>query len=198
MKHIPLLIMLFLLLATPAWAQDNDSITLTLVTHDSFNVSEDVLTAFEADTGITVKILRSGDAGQMVNQSILSKKNPLGDVMFGVDNTFLSRALDADLFVSYQSPMLESVPEAFILDDDLIGRSATDRHSTAFHKTEYIRPFGAFANDQVRYHLRNLSLNRHRNSKRTSDEERTPYDPAEKVPRKDRIPEFGGSDVLPL
>src|SRR5690606_20739757 len=105
-----------LLLIMPAAAQDDN--TLTLVTHDSFNVSEDVLAAFESETGITVEILRSGDAGRMVNQSILSKSNPLGDVLFGIDNTFLSRALDNDLFLAYQSPALEGVPEEFILDPE--------------------------------------------------------------------------------
>lgn len=92
--------------------------TLTLVTHDSFNVSENVLTAFEEETGITVEILRAGDAGQIVNQAVLSAGNPLGDVLFGVDNTFLSRALENDVFVPYEATGLENVPEAFILDTD--------------------------------------------------------------------------------
>ncbi len=92
---------------------------LTVVTHDSFNISEAILQAFTDETGITVEILRAGDAGQVVNQSILSKNNPLGDVLFGVDNTFLSRALDADIFVPYASPSLKNIDEAFILDTEL-------------------------------------------------------------------------------
>ncbi len=114
MKRLMLVLCLLVLLSMPALAQDN---VLTLVTHDSFSVSEDVLNAFEASSGITVEILHSGDAGQMVNQSILSKENPLGDVLYGVDNTFLSRALDNGLFVPYESPALTDVPESFILDD---------------------------------------------------------------------------------
>lgn len=108
-------LVLVLLLGLPAAAQED---VLTLVTHDSFNVSEKVLAAFEAETGITVEILRSGDAGSMVNQSILSKANPLGDVLFGIDNTFLSRALNNDLFLPYQSPALDNVAEEFILDPE--------------------------------------------------------------------------------
>lgn len=107
------LLVLGLLLAGPVMPQDH---VLTLVTHDSFNVSAEVLARFEADTGITVEILRSGDAGTMVNQAILSQSNPLGDVLFGIDNTFLSRALNNDLFVPYESPLLANVPAAFILD----------------------------------------------------------------------------------
>jgi thiamine transport system substrate-binding protein len=88
------------------------------VTHDSFAVSEEVLAEFEEMTGITVEILRTGDAGTMVNQAILSKENPQGDVLYGVDNTFLSRALNADLFIPYESPALANVPDEFILDSE--------------------------------------------------------------------------------
>ena len=69
--------------------------TVTLVTHDSFAVSKPVLRAFTKQTGITVKVLKNGDAGAALNQAILTKDEPLGDAFFGVDNTFLSRALDA-------------------------------------------------------------------------------------------------------
>lgn len=97
-------------------AQDDDS--LIVVTHDSFAVSEEVLANFEAETGIRVQLLAAGDAGQMLNQSILSKNNPLGDVLFGVDNTFLSRGLDNDIFVPYESPDLENISEELLLDED--------------------------------------------------------------------------------
>jgi len=107
--------LLSFIMVNAAAAQDN---VLTLVTHDSFNVSEDVLAQFEADTGIDVQIVPLGDAGQVVNQSVLSAGNPLGDVLFGVDNTFLSRALNAGIFVPYESPMLENIGDEFKLDDE--------------------------------------------------------------------------------
>ncbi len=91
--------------------------TVTLVTHDSFNISESVLDEFTAETGISVELLPSGDAGAVVNQAILTKGNPQGDVLFGIDNTFLSRALDEDLFVAYESPGLDAVRDEVQLDD---------------------------------------------------------------------------------
>lgn len=94
----------------------HDEVTITLVTHDSFLVTEELLTQFAADTGITVELLPAGDAGEALNMSILSKGNPLGDVFFGVDNTFLSRALDAEIFTAYPSPLLEEIPDEFELD----------------------------------------------------------------------------------
>ncbi|MFC1959417.1 thiamine ABC transporter substrate binding subunit [Chloroflexota bacterium] len=111
-----LLVVLLALALSGVAAQDN--VTLTLVTHDSFSISEEVLTAFEEQSGITVRILRSGDAGTMVNQAVLSAANPLGDVMYGIDNTFLTRALAAEIFGPYESALLENVPAEFILDSD--------------------------------------------------------------------------------
>jgi thiamine transport system substrate-binding protein len=90
--------------------------TLTLMTHDSFAASEDVIAQFEKENNAKLKILKSGDAGAALNQAILSKGNPLGDVFFGVDNTFFSRAISADIFVPYESPELANIPDKLKLD----------------------------------------------------------------------------------
>lgn len=90
---------------------------VTLVTHDSFAVSDGLLDQFRRDTGIEVRLLASGDAGSALNQAILTKGNPQGDVFFGVDNTFLTRAFDEELFVPYESPALSDVDEQFVLDE---------------------------------------------------------------------------------
>jgi thiamine transport system substrate-binding protein len=90
--------------------------TITLMTHDSFNASKSVLRQFTKETGVSVKALPSGDAGAAVNQAILTKSNPLGDVFFGVDNTLLSRALDEGIFVPYKSRELGTVPKGLQLD----------------------------------------------------------------------------------
>jgi thiamine transport system substrate-binding protein len=96
----------------------SDGDTITLVTHDSFNVSDEVLEAFTDETGIEVEVLPAGDAGATLNQAILTKDDPLGDVIFGIDNTFLSRALDEDILVPYESPELAQVPAEFQLDSE--------------------------------------------------------------------------------
>jgi len=92
------------------------SVTITLVTHDSFAVSKSVLAAFTKETGVKVKILQQGDAGAALNQVILTKSHPLGDVFFGVDNTFLGRALDAGIFEAYTATDLSTVPSEYQLD----------------------------------------------------------------------------------
>jgi thiamine transport system substrate-binding protein len=68
--------------------------TVTLVTHDSFGVPDDVLAQFTAETGLKVEVVALGDAGSMVNQLVLTKGAPLGDAVFGIDSTFATRALD--------------------------------------------------------------------------------------------------------
>jgi thiamine transport system substrate-binding protein len=90
--------------------------TITIMTHDSFAIGEDVIKAFEAENNAKVVFLQSGDAGAALNQAILTKDAPLADVLFGVDNTFLSRALDADIFEAYQSPVLSDIPDEFKID----------------------------------------------------------------------------------
>jgi thiamine transport system substrate-binding protein len=77
---------------------------LVLMTHDSFAISDEVMARFEQEHGVSVEVLKSGDAGSMVNQAILTRDAPLADVLYGVDNTFLSRALDAGIFDPHTSP----------------------------------------------------------------------------------------------
>ncbi len=89
---------------------EGDSKTVTLVTHDSFAASKSVLKDFTKRTGYKVKVMRGGDAGATVNQAVLNKDNPQGDVLFGVDNTLLSRPLDGGVFQPYKAKGLAKVP----------------------------------------------------------------------------------------
>lgn len=95
-----------------------ESKTVTLVSHNSWAVSKGVLAAFEKQSGYKVKVLEDGDAGQAVNKAILTKDNPQGDVFFGVDNTLLSRALDNDLFQSYEAKGSDQILPEFRVDQD--------------------------------------------------------------------------------
>jgi thiamine transport system substrate-binding protein len=113
MKKLILLSTFFLLLSACA---PQSPATLTVMTHDSFAISEDVVKAFEDANNADLVFLASGDTGTMLNKAILAKDAPLADVLFGVDNTFLSRVFEADIFDAYQSPALSGVPSEFVLD----------------------------------------------------------------------------------
>jgi thiamine transport system substrate-binding protein len=93
---------------------------LTLMSHDSFagGVTDETFAPFTADTGIEVRVLPAGDAGSMVNQAILTADNPVADVLFGIDDSFLSRALTAGIFAPHRSPLLDDVPAELQLDPE--------------------------------------------------------------------------------
>lgn len=91
---------------------------LSVMTHDSFSASEDVIATFESKYNAQIRFLKAGDTGTAVNKAVLAKENPLADVFYGVDNTFLSRALEEDIFEPYTSPALDEIPEAFKLDPE--------------------------------------------------------------------------------
>ena len=95
-----------------------DEPTVRLMTHDSFFLPDELLAAFEVAHGAKVEVLQAGDAGAMVNQAILTADRPLADVLYGIDNTFLSRALDANIFEPYRSEGLDRVPAELVLDDE--------------------------------------------------------------------------------
>ena len=101
-----------------AAASDEQPTEVVLVTHDSFAISDDVKQAFEDESGLKLRILKAGDAGEIVTRALLTAGNPEGDVLFGVDNNLLSRALDGDVFEPYESPGLADVDRALVLDPE--------------------------------------------------------------------------------
>lgn len=97
---------------------DTEGVNLRLVTHESFAVSEGTFEHFTEETGIEVEVAAAGDAGELVARAVLTAGDPEGDVLFGIDNTFLQRGLDAELFVPYESIHLDDVPEGLQLDPE--------------------------------------------------------------------------------
>jgi thiamine transport system substrate-binding protein len=81
--------------------------SITLVAYDSFPEGDtalnDALASFTDETGIEVDLLIAGDTGTMLSKASLTAGNPEGDVMWGVDNTFLSRAIDDGVFEPYET-----------------------------------------------------------------------------------------------
>jgi thiamine transport system substrate-binding protein len=94
-------------------SSSNKPASITLVAYDSFPPEKTSLNAaleeFTKTTGIAVKIVIAGDAGTMVTKAALTAGNPEGDVMWGVDNTLLSAALDGKVFDSYEPKELNAI-----------------------------------------------------------------------------------------
>ncbi len=104
--------------AQPGTSSTGAPATLVIGSHDSFAISEEIITNFEQEHNVTLQFLELGDAGEALNKLILSQDAPLADVFFGVDNTFLSRALNAEIFAPYESPLLEQIPDELELDPE--------------------------------------------------------------------------------
>ncbi|MCU1502695.1 MAG: putative thiamine transporter thiamine-binding protein [Ilumatobacteraceae bacterium] len=89
---------------------------ITMVVYDSFPTKDttlnDALDAFTKSTGIHVTLAVAGDAGTMVAKAKLTAGNPEGDVMWGVDNTLLSEAVDGKVFTPYRAADVASIPAA--------------------------------------------------------------------------------------
>jgi len=96
--------------------------SLTLVAYDSFTPSEGIFDEFTKETGIKVEVVTGGDAGELVAKAVLTAGKPEGDVLWGVDNTLMSRALEADVFVPHRSAHLDDLdPKAReLVKDDLL------------------------------------------------------------------------------
>jgi thiamine transport system substrate-binding protein len=124
-KYTTALSALFILLATLTAAcapiqpgANGEPVTLVIASHSSFNISEHLIQEFEEAHNAEVQFLALGDTGQALNTVILSRDAPLADLFFGVDNTFLSRALNANIFQPYESPLLAEIPAELHLDPE--------------------------------------------------------------------------------
>ena len=113
-RSVALLTAASLALTAAACSSDSDSSTetpesLTLVAYDSFSIEPSAFDTFTADTGIDVEIVTAGDAGTMLSKAELTAGNPEGDVMWGVDNTLLARAVGSGVFEPYESSDLDAL-----------------------------------------------------------------------------------------
>ena len=91
--------------------------TVVLVTHDSFALPEELIAEFEATTGLTLETRAPGDGGALVNQLILTKDAPLGDVVYGIDTSFATRAIDEGVLEPYFSPAAGDDVARYAVDD---------------------------------------------------------------------------------
>lgn len=96
----------------------SDDVTLTLITYDSFLVAEDIFDSFTTETGVEVEVFKAGDAGEIVSRAVLTAGDPEGDVLFGIDTSFLQRGLDADIFEPHVSENLSTVPDELLYDPE--------------------------------------------------------------------------------
>jgi thiamine transport system substrate-binding protein len=99
-------------------APPTESDTLTVVVYDSFDLSDETKALFAEQTGLQVEYISPGNAGTIVNQLVLTKDSPIGDVVYGIDNTFAGRAIGEDVLSPYDSPALPAESRAKYTADE--------------------------------------------------------------------------------
>ncbi len=119
-KAIVVIVLSTLLLGacSPQQAEKDSSKILRIMVHDSFSLSEPVVKDFETENNVKLEFIKAGDSGSALNRAILTKNSPQADILYGVDNSFLSRAIREGIFESYDSPLLAVIPDEFEMDPD--------------------------------------------------------------------------------
>lgn len=79
---------------------------LRVIVHSSFDLPKPLLAKFESEAGVKLKIVKGGDSGEMLNKLILTKKAPIADVVYGIDNAQAVKAKAADVLDVYDGAAL--------------------------------------------------------------------------------------------
>jgi thiamine transport system substrate-binding protein len=113
-------LLLFAAAAVPATPGAEKEAQLVIYAYDSFvaewGPAPVVIPKFEEKHGVEVEVISVGDAGQVLNRAILEKENPQADIVLGIDNNMLSRALEEGVLQPYRSPNLDAIPDQLIFD----------------------------------------------------------------------------------
>lgn len=84
-------------------ARDSDGV-LHILTYDIFQgYTNEMIEQFVNQSGIEVEIIRTDDAGGILDQMMLTKSAPQADLMIGLDNTYLPTALKNCLLIEHSA-----------------------------------------------------------------------------------------------
>ena len=102
-KYLAAFVGIALAIGLTGCATNSQAAPLTVVVHDSVVITDAQLAEFKKETGIEVKLVKAGDAGAMTNKLILTKDQPIGDMFYGIDNTFIGAAAEAKILGDYSA-----------------------------------------------------------------------------------------------
>ena len=91
---------------------------VVLVTHDSFDLPKKVVRDFEDESGCTLTHSPAGDGGELTSKLTVTQGDPIGDVAFGIDNTFAGAALEEGVFAPYDAELPAGADQYLLPGDD--------------------------------------------------------------------------------
>jgi thiamine transport system substrate-binding protein len=115
-KNLAVLVLIMVMTTLAVACGGDEDNELVIMTHDSFDISEELIAQFEAANDATVVLQPVGDAGAALVRAILEKGNPSADLLYGIDNTYLGRALEAGIFEEYRPDLMDEIPARLVLD----------------------------------------------------------------------------------
>ena len=77
---------------------------LRVLVHSSFSLPKPLLAQFESEAGVKLSVIKAGDAGEMLNKMILTRAQPIADVVYGLDNALVAKAQAAGVLDPYNGP----------------------------------------------------------------------------------------------
>lgn len=103
-----------LLLAMAGLSAATLAAELRVITHSSFSLPKERIAEFEKQSGIKLSFIKGGDAGEMLNKLILTRANPVADVVYGIDNTLVAKANTAGVIEPTTTSVGKAVAEAVL------------------------------------------------------------------------------------
>lgn len=93
---------------------------VVIYTYDSFlgewGAGDKIANGFENATGIKATFVNCGDAGQILSKAILEKSAPQADVLLGLDNNLVAKAVRENVLQKYKAKNVETLVEKSLRD----------------------------------------------------------------------------------
>ncbi|MDI3475378.1 MAG: thiamine transport system substrate-binding protein [Thermococcaceae archaeon] len=126
-RGVALFLMVLLLSSIGTVGQARAEETLTVYSYSSIEWwMKEIIPIFEERYNVKVNLVVIGDAGEVLNKLILEKDNPQADVVVGIDNSYLAKAIDAGILEPYRPANADVIPQWIV-----------KRFDPTFHLTPY-------------------------------------------------------------
>tara|TARA_Y100001980_G_C14556742_1_gene349835 strand:- start:18416 stop:19549 length:1134 start_codon:yes stop_codon:yes gene_type:complete len=102
---------LFLMMSLSGCISEDESKELVIATYDIYGLSEEMIEEFENQTGISVSMIKLDDAGSVLDYLIKNKGTNDIDLAIGLDNTYLSTAIQQGVLTNHTASNLGEISQ---------------------------------------------------------------------------------------
>jgi len=110
-----ILILLLLFLFFGCVQQETGKKELVVYTYDSmvseYGLGPKIIPKFEEQCNCKIKMVSKGDAGQVLTTLVLEKENPKADVVIGLDNSLIQKAIEKKVLEEFTPKNIGIVPK---------------------------------------------------------------------------------------